>query len=412
MLRRSFIIEALTGALVVTASVAACAGADRRQALLDSLSRDSEATAVIAANTARAAADSARLAADSSALHAPPPPTERPLPRSRPLDATERAIADYAVFAPRTQQWFLAAVRARRLLVDVGRYDGKVGSDGPWHRALANVARAESPLDTGSLFRVRGPWGVDTVSVSGFDVYHGRLVATLAVPPSLDSIVRRHDGAGTAERIEPPAPTPADSTTPSIAVAPSGSPAAAPAAPPQATPTRPTSAPATVTPATPAAGSAPPADSGATCTHDTLPTPYAERVALVRDSIVRWITDSVVVPLPRLAKANRIQGWMSAGCFGAARAMVLVSRRNETGELAVDRALLVGPNGELTRLRILDLRFHAHDPLFVADIDGDGVDDLVTRGYGSYSGATTALRLDPGARTLKRVAAGFAWESR
>lgn len=410
MLRRSLIIEALTGALVVTASLAACAGADRRQALLDSLSRDSEATAVIASNTARAAADSARLAADSSALHAAPSPIEPPS-RAHPLDATERAIADYAVFAPRTQQWFLAAVRNRHLLVDVGRYDGKVGGDGAWRRALAEVARAESPLDTGSLFRVRGPWGVDTVGISGFDVYHGRLVATLTVPPSLDSIVRRHEGAGTAERIAPPTPTPPDSATPAVAVAPAGSPTPAPVPAPVPAPTRPTTAPAAGGPAAPASAAAG-ADSGATCTHDTLPTPYAERVALVRDSVVRWITDSVVAPVPRLAKANRIQGWMSGGCFGVARAMVLVSRRNETGELAVDRAFLVGPNGELTRLRILDLRFHAHDPLYVADIDGDGVDDLVARGYGSYSGATTALRLDPAARTLKRVAAGFAWESR
>jgi len=411
MLRRTFIIEAATGALVVAASLAACARADRRQSLLDSLRRDTSAASVIAANAARAAADSARLATDSSALQAAPPA----LPRSRALGATERAIADYAVFAPRTQQWFIAAVRARHLLVDIGRFDGKVGGDAAWRRALGNVAPVESPVDTGSLFRVRGPWGVDTVSVSGFDVYHGRLVATLVVPPSLDSIVRRQEGAGTAERIAPPQPPPTDSATPTATVA--GSPTTPPAAtglavaPPPAPATSASASPAPTSPAATSPAAA--RDSTPPCTErDTLATPVAQRVVFLRDSLLRWITDSVIPPVPRLAKANRIQGWTSAGCFGPARAMVLVSRRNETGELTAERALLVGPSGELTRLRVLDLRFHAHDPLFVADIDGDGIDDLVTRGYGSYSGATTALRLDPAAKTLKRVAAGFAWESR
>ena len=409
----------MTGALVVAASLAACAGADRRQALLDSLRRDTSTGSVIAANAARAAADSVRLAADSSALHAAPSPA--PAPRSRVLDATERAIADYAVFAPRSQQWFIAAVRAKHLLVDVGRFDGKVGADAAWRRALANVARVASPLDTGSLFRVRGPWGVDTVGVSGFDVYHGRLVATLTVPPSLDSIVRRHDGAGTAERIAPPAPAPVDSSAPGGAATPAGSttgatvPASTSAAATAPVAARPASgaasAPAGAGGAL-ASTSAAPHDSTPACAHDTLPTPLAQRVALVRDSVVRWVTDSIIPPFPRLARSNRIQGWTGTGCFGGARAMVIVSRRNETGELTAERALLVGENGELTRLRVLDLRFHAHDPLFVTDVDGDGIDDLVARGYGSYSGATTALRLDPAARTLKRVAAGFAWESR
>jgi hypothetical protein len=51
------------------------------------------------------------------------------------------------------------------------------------------------------------------------------------------------------------------------------------------------------------------------------------------------------------------------------------------------------------------------------DFDGDGIDDLATRGYGPFLGGTSVLRIVDGKkpkdpRRLERMATGFAWESR
>ena len=64
----------------------------------------------------------------------------------------------------------------------------------------------------------------------------------------------------------------------------------------------------------------------------------------------------------------------------------------------------------LVPMRFTDLRFHAHDPLYVFDADGDGVDDLAARGLGDRSGGLTIMRLDLAARRFVRLVSGFAWE--
>ena len=61
-------------------------------------------------------------------------------------------------------------------------------------------------------------------------------------------------------------------------------------------------------------------------------------------------------------------------------------------------------------LRFVDLRFHAHDPLYVFDADGDGIDDLAARGHGDRSGGLTIMRLDMATKRLVRLVSGFAWE--
>jgi hypothetical protein len=99
-----------------------------------------------------------------------------------------------------------------------------------------------------------------------------------------------------------------------------------------------------------------------------------------------------------------------AGCFGIARLLVVASRRTADMEFAVERAALVDSTGKVHPLRFQDLRFKAHDPLYVFDADGDGLDDLAARGYAERSGGLSIMRLDLVARRLVRLASGFAWE--
>ena len=68
-------------------------------------------------------------------------------------------------------------------------------------------------------------------------------------------------------------------------------------------------------------------------------------------------------------------------------------------------------------LRLRDYRFRGHEALYALDGDGDGIDDLATRGYGPFLGGTSVLRIVDGKkpkdpRRLERMATGFAWESR
>lgn len=377
--------------LVLVALLAAgCTPSERHQAYVDSVRKVATAETLTmlqgAGRTAVVAGDSAILSADTA--------PRRPALRYRALTPLEQEVANAAAFAPRMQDWFVVAVRARRLLVDVGRFDAKPRPDSAWHRALSEAARRYGPVREGTTLRLRGPWGVEDARVAGFDAWNGRIVATIEVSDSLAALARKRELlAGTAQRIVPSrdsATAPADTatvgaTTQAGATTGAGGPH----------------------PGSPAEVAAPPIEP---C-RDTLPTLLATRVGQVRDSVALWMADSLKIPLPRLAK-GKVEAWSTAGCFGgASRAMVLVSRRNPTGELAVDRAFLVNGDGSLVRLVVRDYRFRAHEPTLVADLDGDGVDDLVARGYGERSGALTTLRVDAAARSLVRIATGFAWES-
>jgi hypothetical protein len=130
----------------------------------------------------------------------------------------------------------------------------------------------------------------------------------------------------------------------------------------------------------------------------------------VRDSIARFLVDSVKAPYERLTAEAKIHSWSIPGCFGISRVLVLASRRTGDMEFAVERAALVDSVGKVIPIRFFDLRFHAHDPLYVFDADGDGIDDLAARGYGDRSGGLTIVRLDLASRRFLRLASGFAWE--
>ena len=123
-----------------------------------------------------------------------------------------------------------------------------------------------------AFVRVRGSWGVEVDSIKGYDVWNGRIVAVLAPSPRADSLLRKSATLlGVATRML----VPADTTTP---------------------------APDTLT-----------AVKG--CARDSVPAELPARVALVRDSLVRWVTDSLKPPYGLPTKLA-VRGDTVSGCFG------------------------------------------------------------------------------------------------
>jgi hypothetical protein len=101
------------------------------------------------------------------------------------------SIADKLVFPPVTQGWFLAAARGKRLLVDIGPCRQEVRRASGAARRVQAGGRARTPFPTGTRFRLRGPWGADDATISGFDTWNGRIVATVATAPRVDSLRAR-----------------------------------------------------------------------------------------------------------------------------------------------------------------------------------------------------------------------------
>ena len=221
---------------------------------------------------------------------------------------------------------------------------------------------------------VRGTWGEETDSIIGYDVWNGRAVAVLAVSPRADSLLKRDVPlVGVATRVT-----------------------AEPTSAPVASPTAPIT---TVSPSTP-------------CMRDSIPPMLQERVGIVRDSLVRWMTDSIKPPYPRLVKATAVRGDTATGCFASWRGLVIVTSRTPSLEWNEERAVLVSPEGAVVSARLRDLRLRAHESLVAFDADGDGIDELAARGLAISMGAQSVLKLDPATRRFSRYASGFAWESR
>ena len=274
------------------------------------------------------------------------------------------SIAETLVFTPTTQEWFVGAVRARRLLVDIGRVDARVRKPGSREidsvrfAAYREAVERRSHVRRGDLFRLRGPWGADDAIVSGFDWWTGRIVATLTLPPRVDSLARRGGDSLVVS---------AQRTT-------------------------------IITPAV--------TDS---CARDSVDTLLVQRADSLRDSLrIALIADSTRFP-PRVRGEIRSTSARVLGCFGASRILIVASVRTPRYEFLAQRAFLVDSAGKPRALRITDFRFRAHDPIAAFDADGDGVHDLAARGYGEAAGATTILRLVDG-RRLERLSGGFAWE--
>ena len=136
-----------------------------------------------------------------------PGDTGRAAPPAR-LGALADSISQYMTFLARFQNVFVAASRRGRLLVDVGRIDTKATTP-PRRRAFEQAAHELSPLRAGDRVRLRGPWGASDATVSGFDIWNGRIVATLDAPADVDSLAHgKAPLVATATR--------ADSATPAV----------------------------------------------------------------------------------------------------------------------------------------------------------------------------------------------------
>jgi hypothetical protein len=355
---------------------------DTPAAAADSAGRTSSDT--ILAPTDRA------VAAAATAPVAPPPPAPPP----RVLTPLADTIAQYLVFAPTVQTWFLAAKRGKRLLVDIGRVDTDVRHD--HHRALAfaEAVDALTPVPKGSFLRLFGQWGVDTVPVTGFGDWNGRIVATIKVSPHLDSLVRAAPAAyAAAERVD--TTVRADSAV--VDATPRGD-------------------------SLRGADSARRADSARhadsvkvardSCLADSLPAALLARAALVRDSIELWLRTQPPPPYDRLLATEKAQSSQVAGCFGGGNRLALaVDLRAGANEWVKERAVLIDTAGRVTTLRIDDYRFKGHDFLATLDPNGAGIDGIVAKGVTEASGATVILALGPRSRAARWVS-GFAWESR
>jgi hypothetical protein len=299
-------------------------------------------------------------------------------PKLPTLTDAEQRIADGVVFAPRVTERFLVASRKKRLLVDIGRVDLS-RLDAAQLAMLRRISARTGPLSSVTHLHVRGSWGEETDSIVGYDVWNGRAVAVLAASPSADSLLKTNATLiGVATRT-PPSPDTTD--VPAAPVKQAG--AATPAAPP-----------------------------APLCVRDSIAPLMQVRVTAVRDSLLRWVADSLRSPFVRFAKATTVRGDAALGCFGNWRAVVVVTTRTPAFEWNEERTLLVAPDGKVQTARLRDLRLRAHESLLAFDADGDGVDELSTRGLATRMGAQSVLKLDPATRRFARFASGFAWETR
>lgn len=380
---------ALVAAVACTAPRAAPPPSeDTSAALLDTGSHVTTAPAL-------APQDSVVAASAGTPAPAIPPP---PAPVLSPL---ADSIAQYLVFAPTVQTWFLAAKRGKRLLLDIGRVDTDVHHGRPRTTAYLQAVKALSPLPIGTPLRVYHAWGQDDATVAGFSDWNGRIVATITIPRHLDSLVAAAPSAYAAVMRVDTAATP-DSTarTDSLTHV-------------------------DTTKRVDTARRADPAGRGDTtsradslsvlrdsCQRDSVPAELLTRAAAVRDSVEQWLRGLPPPPYDRLVTTEKTQVSQVVGCFGGANRLALVvDLRAGANEWVRERAVLLDTLGHVTSLRVDDYRFKGHDFLSALDPNGAGIDGIVAKGVTEASGATVILALAPRNR-LARWVSGFAWESR
>jgi hypothetical protein len=330
------------------------------------------------------------------AVPTPPPP---PTPARTALSPLADSISQYLVFDPIGESWFLAAARGKKPLVDIGRVDVDLKKEPRRRTAYLEAVRALAPVTVGTRFRLRGAWGAADVTVKGYDVWNGRIVATITAPPIVDSLAKAATTfIASAQRIDSTA-TPVDTSK----------------SHPDSGKVRRDSAKARGDTSKARLDSAAvSADSAIvdTCDRRTLSPDLVTRVSVVRDSIESWLAQLPPPPLPRLVATEKAVATQAIGCFGKGRRVALaVDLRAGNNEWIRERMVLIDTLGVVSTVRVDDYRFKGHDLLYAMDGYGDGVDGVAARGVAEASGGTVILRLTPASR-FQRVADGFAWESR
>jgi hypothetical protein len=95
------------------------------------------------------------------------------------LTADAAALAERAVFVPRTQRWFMARVLDSVRVMDIGRIDGGVGSSDAARAAFQQMVAAQSPVRLGLTLSLHRPTGPVPVRVAAFRLRGRRILAEL-----------------------------------------------------------------------------------------------------------------------------------------------------------------------------------------------------------------------------------------
>lgn len=363
------------------------------------------------------------------AEHAP----RQPVVALSPLADT---IANSLVFAPRTQVWFTAATRNKRLLIDIGRVDTDVKKTPERRAAYKEAVSARSTFARDARFRLHGEWGVEEVTIADYDVWNGRIVGVAQGSPQLDSIAKHAPATvpivAAAELLPPPSYAAAAASGTDTAGTTMPTPAES-----SATSTGTTTTSSTTTTTTTTSPAPLPTPLPRSCVRDSASAPLAARAVVVRDSLDALLRQTAMPPYEEVARTVTVQSSQVIGCFlppaakmaaaagGASRGVasapvtpvrglvLAVSLRDAGKEFLQERIVHIDDaTGAVTPLRVADLRFKAHDLLAAYDADGDGVDDLAAKGVAEASGATVVLRFDQKTKKFLRLSSGFAWESR
>ena len=270
------------------------------------------------------------------------------------------SLAQRLVFAPRTESWFTAASRGKRMLVDLGRVDVDLkNADETRMAAYREAVASRSPVRLGARFRLHGPWGADDATVSGFSWWNGRIVATLETTPIVDSLARLRDQL-------PALAVRTDSTTPPVATG---------------------------------------------CVRDSLPTALQLRADSVRDSLEVDLRTNAMPPYPDLIASARVTHSRAIGCFAVGRALLVATLRAGGHQHVRERLIAIDSTGAVRALRLGERREQAHEAVYAFDADADGFDDLAVRATRAGGGALVLYRVGADGR-LDRMASGFVWEAR
>ena len=245
------------------------------------------------------------------------------------------------------------------MLVDLGRVDVEVRKDSARSLAYREAVASRSPLGLGTRLRLHGPWGADDVEINGFDTWNGRIVATLRAPAPVDSL---------AARIEP---LPASAKVVDAE-----------------------------TPAKPRA-----------CALDSIPLEHYRRIDSLRDSLEQQLRTETEMPYERLIPTIVVRTTAASGCFRNGRTIIISSLRAGSLEVVREKVVMVSESGAIMPLRIVGSRWRAHEAIYAFDADGDGTDDLATRGISDRAGGTIVFKLIDRSR-LEKLTGGFNWETR
>jgi hypothetical protein len=102
-----------------------------------------------------------------------------PAPSDAPMSGAAAALAERAVFAARTQRWFMARTIDSVVVLDVGRVDGGVPPGDDSSSAFAQMIRSHSPVQPGMTFILHHTHGLAPVSVRNLQLSGRRIVARL-----------------------------------------------------------------------------------------------------------------------------------------------------------------------------------------------------------------------------------------